>query len=107
MLAVALAACSCVTTSTQTGLPAGDSTLWIDAREEDGSQISPAHTTVYINGMLVGNTNDNGDLELKLAPGTYTVRIEARGHEPWQQTITLVAGGQRQNVVPYMKPVAK
>jgi hypothetical protein len=48
----------------------------------------PEGADIYIDGTFAGNTPS----QIQLGAGSHTVRIEAKGQEPWSRTVTLTAG---------------
>ena len=50
----------------------------------------PSGADIYVDGIFMGNTPS----QIQLGAGSHTVRIEAKGQEPWSRTVTLTAGGK-------------
>lgn len=61
--------------------PAGQGIVHVDA--------SVAYATVSIDGVAQAGSPP---LELVLAPGRYRVRVDKPGHDPWEDTVEVVAG---------------
>ena len=50
----------------------------------------PRGADIYVDDNFVGNTPSL----IQLPPGSHTVRIEAKGHNPWTRVLNLTAGGK-------------
>lgn len=80
MAALLLVACMSLPPATPTQTPVASAFLAV--------QVLPEGSTVLINGEALGQT----PLELELAPGRYTVRVEHVGHIALEREIDLAAG---------------
>jgi ATP-dependent Clp protease ATP-binding subunit ClpA len=59
----------------------------------------PAAADIEVDGVFLGHT----PAELLLPVGIRALRITRKGHEPWERTLTVVAGG-RQSIMADLEP---
>jgi hypothetical protein len=83
VLILLLAACIGYPSATPTPAPSTSAFLAV--------QVLPEGSTVLINGEALGQT----PLELELAPGRYTVRVEREGYLALERELDLAAGEER------------
>ena len=63
--------------------PVGPSSLWLISK--------PPNCKVLSDGVLQGETNAEGELELKLDPGTHTIRVTREGYVTSEGEVDVVA----------------
>ncbi len=69
----------------------------IETRPTTGSlsiESGTPRATVRVNGEIFGATDASGQLTLRLREGTHQVQVDAEGHEPWSEQVTIVAGSE-------------
>jgi len=52
-------------------------------------------SVIFINNVRHGTTNDENALELKIKPGSYTVRVRTVGFSDWKGSVVLSSGAAR------------